>query len=161
MLRTFFVLSDQQMFTASQYEFRSFPDIRRNSPSPMLRTEDAPTRWLNGELKIHEACSSSQVFGHPAKKQLWTSFSFATESQPVPQSEPLHHFLPHTEADFVGSALVRESAGSSTGDDDKIYFFFTERSQEQTTTYSHSRVARVARICKVSTGMSTSSLELS
>lgn len=93
------LIVDQQMFTASQYEFRSFPDIRRNSPSPMLRTEDAPTRWLN-------------------------------------------------EADFVGSALVRESAGSSTGDDDKIYFFFTERSQEQTTTYSHSRVARVARICK-------------
>lgn len=50
------------------------------------------------------------------------------------------------EADFVGSALVRESLG---GDDDKIYFFFTERSQEQTTTYSHSRVARVARVCKV------------
>lgn len=60
----FFVLPDQQMFTASQYEFRSFPDIRRNSPSPMLRTEDAPTRWLNGELKIHEACSSSGVLGH-------------------------------------------------------------------------------------------------
>lgn len=38
------------MFTASQYEFRSFPDIRRISPSPTLRTEDAPTRWLNGEL---------------------------------------------------------------------------------------------------------------
>ncbi|TMS04301.1 Semaphorin-4G [Larimichthys crocea] len=87
------------MYTASQYEFRSFPDIRRNSPSPTLKTEDAPTRWLN-------------------------------------------------EADFVGSALVRESLGSSTGDDDKIYFFFTERSQEQTTTYSHSRVARVARVCK-------------
>lgn len=41
--------SDQQIYTASQYEFRSFPDIRRNSPSPTLRTEDAPTRWLNGE----------------------------------------------------------------------------------------------------------------
>ncbi|XP_037638836.1 semaphorin-4G [Sebastes umbrosus] len=90
---------DQQMYTASQYEFRSFPDIRRNSPPPTLKTEDAPTRWLN-------------------------------------------------EADFVGSTLVRESLGSSTGDDDKIYYFFTERSQEQTTTYSHSRVARVARVCK-------------
>lgn len=64
------------------------------------------------------------------------------------ESAPL--FLPHAEADFVGSALVRESLGSSSGDDDKIYFFFTERSQEQTTTYSHSRVARVARVCKVS-----------
>ena len=63
----------------------------------------------------------------------------------------MHRFLPHAEADFVGSALVRESLGSSTGgDDDKIYYFFTEKSQEQTTTYSHSRVARVARVCKVS-----------
>lgn len=93
------LIIDQQMYTASQYEFRSFPDIRRNSPSPTLKTEDAPTRWLN-------------------------------------------------EADFVASALVRESLGSSAGDDDKIYFFFTEKSQEQTTTYSHSRVARVARVCK-------------
>ncbi|XP_018527400.1 semaphorin-4G [Lates calcarifer] len=93
------LIIDQQMYTASQYEFRSFPDIRRNSPSPTLKTEDAPTRWLN-------------------------------------------------EADFVGSALVRESLDSSTGDDDKIYFFFTEGSQEQTTVYSHSRVARVARVCK-------------
>lgn len=41
---------DQQMYTASQYEFRSFPDIRRNSPPPTLKTEDAPTRWLNGGL---------------------------------------------------------------------------------------------------------------
>ncbi|XP_013883386.1 semaphorin-4G [Austrofundulus limnaeus] len=93
------LIIDQQIYTASQYEFWRFPDIRRNSPSPSLRTEDAPTRWLN-------------------------------------------------EADFVGSALVRESLGSSAGDDDKIYFFFTEKSQEQSTTYSHSRVARVGRICK-------------
>ncbi|KAM4607200.1 semaphorin-4G-like [Polymixia lowei] len=92
------LIVDQQMYTASQYEFRSFPDIRRNVPSPTLKTEDAPTRWLN-------------------------------------------------EADFVGSALVRESEGSSTGDDDKIYFFFTETNQEQMS-YSHSRVARVARVCK-------------
>ncbi|XP_068184174.1 semaphorin-4G-like isoform X2 [Antennarius striatus] len=93
------LIVDQQMFTASQYEFRSFPDIRRNSPAPILKTEDAPTRWLN-------------------------------------------------EADFVGSALVRESLGSSTGDDDKIYYFFTESSHEQPTTSGHSRVARVARVCK-------------
>ncbi|KAM4599751.1 semaphorin-4G-like isoform 1-T2 [Fundulus diaphanus] len=93
------LIIDQQIYTASQYDFWSFPDIRRNSPSPALKTEDAPTRWLN-------------------------------------------------EADFVGSALVRESSGSSSGDDDKIYFFFTEKNQEQTATYSHSRVARVARVCK-------------
>uniref|UniRef100_A0A3Q2Q3F4 Semaphorin 4G n=1 Tax=Fundulus heteroclitus TaxID=8078 RepID=A0A3Q2Q3F4_FUNHE len=93
------LIIDQQIYTASQYDFWSFPDIRRNSPSPALKTEDAPTRWLN-------------------------------------------------EADFVGSALVRESSGGSSGDDDKIYFFFTEKSQEQTAAYSHSRVARVARVCK-------------
>ncbi|XP_014843029.1 PREDICTED: semaphorin-4G-like [Poecilia mexicana] len=93
------LIIDQQIYTASRYDFWSFPDIRRNAPSPALKTENAPTRWLN-------------------------------------------------EADFVGSALVRESLGSSDGDDDKIYFFFTEKSQEQSTTYSHSRVARVARICK-------------
>ncbi|CAB1312865.1 unnamed protein product, partial [Coregonus sp. 'balchen'] len=89
----------QQMYTASQYEFRGSPDIRRNSPSPTVRTEEAPTRWLH-------------------------------------------------EADFVGSALVRESEGSTTGDDDKIYYFFTEKSQEQTPYYSHIRVARVGRVCK-------------
>ncbi|XP_046885064.1 semaphorin-4G-like isoform X2 [Hypomesus transpacificus] len=93
------LIIDQQVYTASQYEFRSFPDIRRNSPSPTVRTEEAPTRWLH-------------------------------------------------EADFVGSALVRESEGSATGDDDKIYFFFTENSQEQMPTYSNNKVARVARVCK-------------
>ncbi|KAM9727223.1 semaphorin-4G-like [Menidia menidia] len=93
------LIIDQQMFTATQYEFRSFPDIRRNSPSPTLKTEDAPTRWLN-------------------------------------------------DAHFVGSALVRESLDSNTGEDDKIYFFFTEKSQEQAAAYSHSRVTRVARVCK-------------
>lgn len=50
----------------------------------------------------------------------------------------------------MGSSLVRESLDSSTGDDDKLYFFFTERSYERTSTYSQSRVAAVARVCKVS-----------
>uniref|UniRef100_A0A8C1QNA3 Uncharacterized protein n=1 Tax=Cyprinus carpio TaxID=7962 RepID=A0A8C1QNA3_CYPCA len=93
------LLIDQQMYTASQYEFRSFPDIRRNSPNPTLRTEEAPTQWLQ-------------------------------------------------EADFVGSALVRKNVSSSVGDEDKIYFFFTEKSQELSPYFSHSRVARVARVCK-------------
>ncbi|XP_019715457.1 semaphorin-4G-like isoform X1 [Hippocampus comes] len=93
------LIVDQELFTASQYEFRSFPDIRRNSPT--LKTEDAPTRWLN-------------------------------------------------EANFVSSALVRESLSSGiAGDDDKIYFFFTEGGQEHgAASGGHSRVARVARICK-------------
>ncbi|KAK6302059.1 hypothetical protein J4Q44_G00281120 [Coregonus suidteri] len=93
------LLVDGEMFSASQYEFRSSPDVRRNFPFPNLRTEEAPTRWL-------------------------------------------------LEADFVGSALLKESVNSSVGDDDKIYFFFTERSQEQMAYPSQTRVARVARICK-------------
>ncbi|KAL6487333.1 hypothetical protein MHYP_G00039590 [Metynnis hypsauchen] len=97
------LLIDGQIYTASQYEFWSSPDIRRNSPNPTLRTEEAPTRWLY-------------------------------------------------EADFVGSALVRESVNSSVGDDDKIYFFFTEKSQEHSPYFSHSRVARVGRVCKSDRG---------
>lgn len=123
---------DQQIYTASQYEFWSFPDIRRNSPSPYLKTEDAPTRWLNGEIS-HFSTFLSCFFL-------------------IQQNHSVTRFISSAcaEADFVGSALVRESSASSAGDDDKIYFFFTEKSQEQSTTYSHSRVARVGRICKVS-----------
>ncbi|KAL2077955.1 hypothetical protein ACEWY4_025640 [Coilia grayii] len=93
------LLLDGDMFSASQYEFRSAPDIRRNFPFPLLKTEEAPTRWL-------------------------------------------------MEADFVASALLRESVNSSTGDDDKIYFFFTEKNLEQMPYSSHTRVARVARVCR-------------
>lgn len=51
------------MFAASQYEFRSFPDIRRSFPSPVLKTEDAPTRWLNGELISWNEKSPSAYLG--------------------------------------------------------------------------------------------------
>ncbi|XP_076831390.1 semaphorin-4G [Brachyhypopomus gauderio] len=97
------LIADGQMYTASQYEFWSSPDIRRNSPNPTLKTEDAPTRWLH-------------------------------------------------EADFVGSALLKESVNSSAGDDDKVYFFFTEKSEEHSPLFSHSSVARVARVCKSDRG---------
>ncbi|KAI5623331.1 semaphorin-4G, partial [Silurus asotus] len=90
---------DSEMYSASQYDFRSSPDIRRNFPFPNLRTEEAPTKWL-------------------------------------------------LEADFVGSALLRESINSSIGDDDKVYFFFTEKNLEQKPYSSQTRVARVARVCK-------------
>ncbi|XP_006630968.2 semaphorin-4G [Lepisosteus oculatus] len=40
------ILADGEMYSASQYEFRSLPDIRRNFPYPTLKTEEAPTRWL-------------------------------------------------------------------------------------------------------------------
>lgn len=90
---------DGEMYSASQYEFRNIPDIRRNFPFPNLRTDDSPTSWL-------------------------------------------------LEADFVGSAFLRESANSSIGDDDKLYFFFTEKNVEPTAYSSQTKVARVARVCK-------------
>ncbi|KAE8283966.1 Semaphorin-4G Precursor [Larimichthys crocea] len=58
------LLVDGEMFTASQYEFRSSPDVRRNSPFPTLRTEEAPTRWLLeanfvGSVLLKESINSS------------------------------------------------------------------------------------------------------
>lgn len=40
------------MFTATQYDFRSSPDVRKNFPFPTLRTEEAPTQWLLGKRKL-------------------------------------------------------------------------------------------------------------
>lgn len=82
------------MFTASQYEFRSFPDIRRIAPSPILRTEDAPTRWLNGEFiswddKRPVACLGRRevrlVLAQPAKTRFGPPLSATTLPQSVPQ----------------------------------------------------------------------------
>ncbi|XP_041829734.1 semaphorin-4G [Melanotaenia boesemani] len=58
------LLVDGEMFTASQYEFRSSTDIRRNFPFPTLRTEEAPTRWLLeadfvGSVLLKESVNSS------------------------------------------------------------------------------------------------------
>lgn len=83
------------------------------------------------------------IYAHSFVLKLQTKKTFLTKKQNS-------LCFPHTEAEFVGSSLVRESLDSSTGDDDKLYFFFTERSQERTSTYSQSRVAAVARVCKVS-----------
>ncbi|KAG7216342.1 hypothetical protein INR49_021746 [Caranx melampygus] len=80
------LIINQQMYTASQFEFRSFPDIRRNSPAPTLKTEDAPTRWLNGERKdtiIDEGLDGGECIGNKAQgdrgghltlQKRWTSF---------------------------------------------------------------------------------------
>uniref|UniRef100_A0A3B5BBB6 Semaphorin-4G-like n=1 Tax=Stegastes partitus TaxID=144197 RepID=A0A3B5BBB6_9TELE len=58
------LLVDGEMFTASQYEFRSSADVRRNFPFPTLRTEEAPTRWLLeadfvGSVLLKESINSS------------------------------------------------------------------------------------------------------
>ncbi|XP_035261023.1 semaphorin-4G [Anguilla anguilla] len=58
------LLVDGEMYTASQYEFRSSPDIRRNIPYPIVKTEEAPTRWLLeadfvGSTLVRESINSS------------------------------------------------------------------------------------------------------
>ncbi|XP_050839032.1 semaphorin-4C isoform X2 [Serinus canaria] len=55
------------------------------------------------------------------------------------------------EPHFVASAFVPESAGSGSGDDDKVYFFFSERAVEYDC-YAEQVVARVARVCKGDVG---------
>lgn len=103
--------------------------------------------WVRGRSWLARASFKlriSNIYAHSIGLKLQTKKMYF-----LPNKQNSLRF-PHTEAEFVGSSLVRESLASSTGDDDKLYFFFTERSQEQTSTYSHSRVAAVARVCKVS-----------
>ncbi|XP_026115877.1 semaphorin-4G-like [Carassius auratus] len=57
-------ITDGEMYSASQYEFRNIPDIRRNFPFPNLRTEDSPTSWLLesnfvGSALLRESINSS------------------------------------------------------------------------------------------------------
>lgn len=40
---------DGGLYTATRYEFRSLPDIRRNLHQRPLKTEESPLHWLNGE----------------------------------------------------------------------------------------------------------------
>lgn len=68
------------MFTATQYEFRSSPDVRRNFPFPTLRTEEAPTRWLLGKCKGNRA-KAGEVFANPNLFQ--SCFTYSFQGNPV------------------------------------------------------------------------------
>lgn len=41
--------ADGGLYTATRYEFRSLPDIRRNLHQRPLKTEESPLHWLNGK----------------------------------------------------------------------------------------------------------------
>ncbi|XP_070608947.1 semaphorin-4G [Erythrolamprus reginae] len=41
------LIVDGSLYTATRYEFRSLPDIRRNRHQRVLRTEESPLHWLN------------------------------------------------------------------------------------------------------------------
>lgn len=44
--------TDGGLYTATRYEFRSLPDIRRNLHQRPLKTEESPLHWLNGEMSL-------------------------------------------------------------------------------------------------------------
>ncbi|XP_075468583.1 semaphorin-4G [Ascaphus truei] len=57
------------------------------------------------------------------------------------------------DAEFVSSALVRESLNVAVGDDDKMYYFFNEKAVEESSSFLDKiQVARVARVCKSDLG---------
>ncbi|XP_053165989.1 semaphorin-4G [Hemicordylus capensis] len=41
------LIVDGSLYTATRYEFRSLPDIRRNRHQRILKTEESPLHWLN------------------------------------------------------------------------------------------------------------------
>lgn len=41
--------ADGGLYTATRYEFRSLPDIRRNLHQRPLKMEESPLHWLNGK----------------------------------------------------------------------------------------------------------------
>lgn len=43
---------DGGLYTATRYEFRSLPDIRRNLHQRPLKTEESPLHWLNGGTSL-------------------------------------------------------------------------------------------------------------
>jgi len=170
---------DGGLYTATRYEFRSLPDIRRNLHQRPLKTEESPLHWLNGETSPFPLPGLvSPAMGRcAAPRGAWSrGGGMALGSCVVcherklrqggiprrvvgPPSPPLAPCPP--DAEFVASVLVRESKDSPVGDDDKIYYFFTEWAGEETTSFFDksqvARVARVARVCKVGTSPATAS----
>ncbi|KAG8135697.1 hypothetical protein E2320_008705 [Naja naja] len=58
------LIVDGSLYTATRYEFRSLPDIRRNWHQRVLRTEESPLHWLNdaefvASMLVRESTRSS------------------------------------------------------------------------------------------------------
>lgn len=141
--------ADGGLYTATRYEFRSLPDIRRNLHQRPLKTEESPLHWLNGKdvsVPWDWCLRLSRVLYCRGKLRQGGTGDLVSS-----QLLRLAPFPP--DAEFVASMLVQESKDSPVGDDDKIYYFFMERAGEETTSFFDksqvARVARVARVCKV------------
>ncbi|NXA15669.1 SEM4C protein, partial [Sapayoa aenigma] len=124
------LIVDGELYSATFNNFLGTePVILRNlGPHYSMKTEYL-TSWLNG--RDGGGCGEG------------------TAGSPQPRARRDPRVLP--EPHFVASAFVRESSGSSTGDDDKVYFFFSERAVEYDC-YAEQVVARVARVCKGDVG---------
>ncbi|XP_066457033.1 semaphorin-4G isoform X1 [Eleutherodactylus coqui] len=112
-----------------------------------------------------EKCPYDPVIGYTGliiDGGLYTASRYAFHSAPdirrniVPhalkaEASPLHWLM--GDAEFVTSALIRESLTTAIGDDDKIYYFFNENIMEDTSEFlEKTKVARVARVCKSDIG---------
>lgn len=173
--------TDGGLYTATRYEFRSLPDIRRNLHQRPLKTEESPLHWLNGEMSLtppscgwHHGLWDTALLWRVWSRcggWLWSPVCFAVRRNRGREEFPILCWSPITtscsvspDAEFVTSVLVRESKDSPVGDDDKIYYFFMERAGEETTSFFDksqvARVARVARVCKVGVSPATGSQAL-
>ncbi|KAL2302863.1 hypothetical protein Nmel_010316 [Mimus melanotis] len=169
------LIVDGGLYTATRYEFRSLPDIRRNLHQRPLKTEESPLHWLNGEMSLSHPHLVAGIMGcgtlcialenvGQVWEWLWSpvwfamrrncgreGFSLLCWDSPITTSCSVS-----PDAEFVTSVLVQESKDSPVGDDDKIYYFFMERAGEETTSFFDknqvARVARVARVCKSDVG---------
>lgn len=83
----FFFQSDGEMFTATQYEFRSSPDVRRNFPFPTLRTEEAPTQWLLGKRRIMDNLCKRMLSVSLTKTSFQSSYTFSFQGNTVSETE--------------------------------------------------------------------------
>uniref|UniRef100_A0A672M8S8 Semaphorin 4G n=1 Tax=Sinocyclocheilus grahami TaxID=75366 RepID=A0A672M8S8_SINGR len=141
--------NDTHLYTCGTHAFRprcAYIDVARFT---FVRFEEGkekcpydPTKGYTGFIIDGEMYSASQYEFHniPDIRRNFPFPNLRTDDSPT-------RWL--LESDFVGSALLRESINSSIGDDDKLYFFFTERNTEPTAYSSQTKVARVARVCKV------------
>lgn len=55
--------TDGGLYTATRYEFRSLPDIRRNLHQRPLKTEESPLHWLNGETSPSHSYPVAGIMG--------------------------------------------------------------------------------------------------
>ncbi|NXY51872.1 SEM4G protein, partial [Ceuthmochares aereus] len=81
------LIVDGGLYTATRYEFRSLPDIRRNLHQRPLKTEESPLHWLNGEMSLSHPGSGVTGCGTPCIA------SRSMEQGPVGDDDKIYYFF--------------------------------------------------------------------